>query len=107
MVIIMKDKINVLFVCGYGVGSSVIAEMVVNKALKAEGIHAEVKHTAVGELNSQRDCADVVAISKKLAEGITLDGATHMVEVVNIMDGPGIAKQIGKIVDEFYPEARQ
>lgn len=48
----MKDKIHVLFVCGYGLGSSAVAEMLVKKGLVAEGINAEVKHTAVGELNS-------------------------------------------------------
>ena len=29
----MKDKINLLFVCGYGVGSSVMLQTVVKKAL--------------------------------------------------------------------------
>ncbi|MCI6659365.1 MAG: hypothetical protein SPH80_06625 [Peptoniphilaceae bacterium] len=103
----MKDKIHVLFVCGYGVGSSAMAEMLVKKGLVAEKINAEVKHTAVGEMNSLRDWADMVVISKKLAEGLKFDENTHLVEVVNIMDGPGIAKKIGKIVDVFYPEARK
>ena len=49
----MKDKVNVLFVCGYGVGSSAISESIVKKALAADGINAEVKHTAVGEMCSQ------------------------------------------------------
>ena len=51
----MKDKVNVLFVCGYGVGSSAISESIVKKALAADGINAEVKHTAVGEMGSQSD----------------------------------------------------
>ena len=50
----MKDQVNVLFVCGYGLGSSAVAEMLVKKGLVAEGVNAEVKHTAVGELNSLR-----------------------------------------------------
>lgn len=49
----------------------------------------------------------MVAISKKLAEGLKFDENTHLVEVVNIMDGPGIAKKIGEIVDAFYPAARK
>lgn len=103
----MKDKINVLFVCGYGVGSSAVAEMLVKKGLAAENIAAEVKHTAIGELNSLKGWADVVAISKKLAEGLTFDENTHLVEVVNIMDGLGIAKEIGEIVDKYFPKARK
>ena len=38
----MKDKVNVLFVCGYGVGSSAISESIVKKALAADGINADV-----------------------------------------------------------------
>ncbi|EAT6712848.1 PTS sugar transporter IIB, partial [Salmonella enterica] len=29
----MKDSVNILFVCGYGVGSSVMLQTVVKKAL--------------------------------------------------------------------------
>lgn len=103
----MKDKVNVLFVCGYGVGSSAISESIVKKALAADGINAEVKHTAVGEMGSQSDWTDIIAISKKLAEGASFPADAHVIEVVNIMDGKGIAASIGKIVDEFYPEARK
>ena len=67
----MKDKVHVLFVCGYGVGSSAISESIVKKALVAEGINAEVKHTAVGEMPSMKDWTDIIAISTKLAEGVT------------------------------------
>ena len=103
----MKDKIHVLFVCGYGLGKQRSGGNAGKERLVAEGINAEVKHTAVGELNSLRDWADVVAISKNLAEGLKFDENTHLVEVVNIMDGPGIAKKIGEIVDAFYPAARK
>lgn len=103
----MKEKVNVLFVCGYGVGSSAISESIVKKALVTEGINAELKHTAVGEMSSYNDWTDIIAISKKLAEGVTYQPGAHVIEVVNIMDGKGIAKSIGEIVDEFYPEARQ
>lgn len=71
------------------------------------GINAEVKHTAVGEMGSQSDWTDIIAISKKLAEGASFPADAHVIEVVNIMDGKGIAASIGKIVDEFYPEARK
>ena len=103
----MKDKINVLFVCGYGVGSSAISETLVKRGLEAENIDAEVQHTAVGEMESFKDWVDVIAISTKLAEGINFPENVHVVQVVNIMDGKGIAKMIGEVVDEFYPEARK
>jgi len=101
----MKDKINVLFVCGYGLGSSTVAEMLVKKALVQENVNADLKHTAVGELNSLKDWADVVVISTKLAEGLDFDKKVHLIKVVNIMDGAGIAKRIAQVVTEYYPEA--
>ena len=45
----MKNKVNILFVCGYGVGSSVMLKMVVEKALKKYNINSEMEHTAAGE----------------------------------------------------------
>lgn len=101
-----KNKINVLFICVYGVGSSALSEMIVSKALKEANINAEVQHTAFGEMEGLLEWADVIAISKKLLEESPIDVTKHhVVEVVNIMDGKGIAKQISAVVDEFYPDA--
>lgn len=101
------NKLNVLFVCVYGVGSSAMAEMVVSKALKEANISAEVQHTAFGEMEGMIEWADVIAISKKLLEESPIDVTKHhVVEVINIMDGKGTAQKIGVIVDEFYPTAR-
>ena len=53
----MKDSVNVLFVCGYGMGTSTMAELMVNKGLKALGVNADVKHTSLGEMATLRDWA--------------------------------------------------
>lgn len=105
----MKEQINMLFVCGYGVGSSAISETIVKKALKEAGINVDMKHTAMGEMFQYKDWVDVIAISKKLAEGVTASDYpnAHIIEVINVMDGKGIAKQVGEVVDEFYPNARK
>lgn len=103
----MKDSINVLFVCGYGVGSSAISESLVKKALAAEKINAVVKHTAVGEMDSMKDWTDIIVISTKLAEGVTFGADQHVIQVVNIMDGKGIARSIAEIVSKDYPAAYQ
>lgn len=103
----MKDKINVLFVCGYGLGSSTIAETLVKKNLEKLNINAEVNHTAVGEMQSQEKDTDVIVISTKLAEGIEFKKNVHVIQIVNIMDGPGIAKKISQVVDEYYPDAKR
>lgn len=101
----MKDSVNILFVCGYGMGSSVISEVMVSKALKELGIICDLKHTALGEMNSYYDWVDIIAISKKLTQGVEAPKGGHMIEVINIMDGKKIAAQICEVVDEYYPAA--
>lgn len=103
----MKDSVNVLFVCGYGMGTSTMAELMVNKNLKAKGIRADVKHTSLGEMGSLREWADIICILKKLAEGVEFKPEEHVIQLVNIMDGAGISEKIGNIVDEYYPAARK
>ena len=69
----MKEKINILFVCGYGVGSSVMLQTVVKKALAKYNIAFEMEHTAAGEVGGFTDWADIYAISKKLIDVVSLD----------------------------------
>lgn len=101
----MSKKVHVLFVCGYGVGSSAISESIVKKALLAIQIDADVKHTAVGEISSMKDWTDILVISTKLAEGVRFEASQHVIKIVNIMDGKGIAESIRLIVDEYFPDA--
>ncbi|ECG7742356.1 PTS sugar transporter IIB, partial [Salmonella enterica] len=42
----MKDSVNILFVCGYGVGSSVMLQTVVKKALAKYDFSFDMEHTA-------------------------------------------------------------
>lgn len=51
----MKDTINILFVCGYGVGSSVMLQTVVKKALTKYDFKVEMEHTAAGEVGGFTD----------------------------------------------------
>lgn len=101
------SKVNILFVCGYGVGSSAMSAMVVDKNLKQSGLTYEFKHTALGEMQSYEGWMHILAISKKLAEGLEFTGNEKfkVIEVVNVMDGKGIAKQILDLVNEHFPEA--
>lgn len=100
------DKVKILVVCNYGMGTSTMAEIAISKALKAININAELQHTAIGELDSLRSWADIICISKNLEAAANLRPDEHVVSLVNIMDGPGIAKEIAVIVDEFFPGAR-
>lgn len=102
-----KDTVNVLMVCGYGLGSSAISEVMVSKALKELGIRAELKHCALGDMTAHKDWADIVAISQKLLHGLDPIEGLHMIPVINIMDGKTIAKQIQEVVQAHFPDAQE
>lgn len=101
------SKVNILFVCGYGVGSSAMSAMIVDRNLKESGLQYEFKHTALGEMQSYSSWMNILAISKKLAEGLEFSGKEpyKVIEVVNVMDGKGIAMQILEIAKQHFPEA--
>ena len=104
----MKDKINILFVCGYGVGSSVMLKIVVEKALKKLNINAEMEHTAAGEASGYINWVDIVAISKKLVNVIDLGAFKnkHIIQIENLMDGEKIGAQINDLVEKHVKEAK-
>ena len=101
-----NNTINVLLVCGMGMGTSTMAELGLKKALTAYNIRANLKHTSLGQMNSDREWADVIFILKNLFKEIKVNEGEHIIPIVNIMDGKGMAKQVNEIVEEFYPEAK-
>ncbi len=101
-----NNKINILFVCGFGMGTSSMAELGVKKKLDAINIHANVQHTSLGQMESLRGWADVIVILKNLFKQVKVKDDEHFIPVVNVMDSKGIAAQIETIVDEFYPAAK-
>lgn len=101
----MKNKINVLLVCGYGVGSSLMLKTIVNNEMKKRKINAELKHIAAGEVSGYSDWVDVIVVSKKLSDIVSLNDDKALVEVVNLMDGATIGNEIEKIVRSKFPDA--
>ncbi len=101
-----KGKVNILFVCGMGMGTSTMAELGVKRNLVPHKINAELQHCALGQMESLREWADVIVILKNLFRQITPKEGEHFIPVVNIMDGKGIAAKINEIVAEHYPEAK-
>ncbi|MBJ8325773.1 PTS sugar transporter subunit IIB [Streptococcus pacificus] len=102
-----KKEVKVLFVCGYGVGSSAMSAGIVQKELDKRHVNSVVKHTAAGEAQGFNDWVDVIAVSKKLIDIVNVDQfpGKDVIEVENIMDGATIADQILSIVKEKFPEA--
>ena len=99
-------KINVLFVCGMGMGTSTMAALGVKNNLNKLNIAANVQHTSLGQMESLRSWADIIVILKNLFSEITVKEGEFIIPVVNVMDGKGIAAEIEKIVDEHFPEVK-
>ena len=96
-----NNKINVLFVCGMGMGTSTMAEIGVKNNLSAN-----VQHTSLGQMESLREWADIVVILKNLFNQITVKEGEFILPVVNVMDGKGIAARIEEIVIQHFPEVK-
>lgn len=101
-----NNKINVLFVCGMGMGTSTMAELGVKTNLNKLNIAANVQHTSLGQMESLREWADVIVILKNLFKQVQVKDGEFFIPVVNVMDGKGIAAQIETIVDEHFPQAK-
>ncbi len=102
-----NNKVCILLVCGNGMGTSTMAELNLKKALKQYNISAELRHTSLGQMNSDREWADIIFILKNLFKEIKVAEGEHILPIVNIMDGKGMARQVNEIVEECYPEAKQ
>lgn len=104
----MEDnKINILLVCGMGMGTSTMAELNLKKALAEYNINANLKHTSLGQMGSEREWADVIFILRNLLNEIKVNEGEHIIPIINIMNGKQMAERVNELVDEFYPEARK
>lgn len=102
-----NNRVNVLFVCGFGMGTSTLAEIGVSRALLTHNIEANVQHTSLGQMESLRSWADIIVILQNLAQNVKFNENEHVLPVVNIMDSKGIALKVNAIVEEFYPSAKK
>lgn len=71
------------------------------------GVDTNVEHTSAGEAQGFQDWVDIVAVSKKLTHIVNLDEFPNkeILEVENIMDAKGIAKDIFEIAKNKFPES--
>ncbi|MBS4210183.1 hypothetical protein [Bacillus sp. FJAT-50079] len=101
-----KEKVNLLFVCGFGVGSSLMMKMSVEPVLERYGINCEMQVTAAGEANGYLDWADIVGVNEMLGDVLNIDDKNiEFISVKNLTDGEAISKQVLEIVEKKFPEA--
>ncbi len=79
----MKN-LNIITVCGFGVGSSMVLKMKVDEILKEEGISAKVSTSDVGSAASTP--CDVIFTSNELGEKLSQTASVPVVMVKNFID---------------------
>lgn len=84
---------NILVVCGSGLGSSFILELNVKKALKAMGKEAEVTHTDLASAKAEK--ADIYLGAADIVNELAKDNAI-IVSIVNMMN-------ISEIMEKLEP----
>ncbi|MGB4138099.1 MAG: PTS sugar transporter subunit IIB [Microbacterium sp.] len=86
---------KILCVCGFGMGSSLILKMSVEKAMKELGIAAEVEHEAAGMIGGST--ADIIVASPDFEE--ELASHENTVFVRNIVSVPEVKSALEAYLD--------
>jgi len=76
---------KILCVCGFGMGSSLILKMTVEKAMKALGVDCEVQHEAAGMIGGAS--ADIIVASPDFeAELASFPNTVFVPNIVNVAE---------------------
>lgn len=81
---------NILCVCGLGMGSSLILKMTVEKVMQQLGISCEVEHQAVGTMGGMKP--DFIVASQDFAD--ELSGHDNVVYISNIVNTSEVKTKI-------------
>ncbi|GMQ63634.1 PTS sugar transporter subunit IIB [Vallitalea maricola] len=84
-------KIKVLAVCGFGVGTSLILKMNIEKVLKQNGIDAEVTNADITTATGIN--ADVIFTSKELYSQLQGKSKVPLIQIDNFMNNKEIEEK--------------
>lgn len=89
---------KVLAVCGFGVGSSMVLKMTIDKVLKEMGIQADVENTDLSTAKATR--ADVYFTSQELLSELTSSVTNPVYPIKKYMDKEEVKNQFQKYLNE-------
>lgn len=92
-------KIKVLAVCGFGVGTSLILKMNIEKVLKQNGIDAEVTNTDITTAAGVN--ADVIFTSKELYAQLQGKSKAKLIKIDNFMNNKEIEEKGLPVIKEI------
>lgn len=90
--------LNIVTVCGAGVGSSMMMRLYAQQSLSEEGIEASVEAADIGSVNP--DAFDVVITTSDFADLMNASRA-KIVRIDNMMDKAYLKEQLLKTIKEL------
>lgn len=87
----MAKRLKLLTVCGFGVGTSLILKMTIDKVLKANGIDAEVTNGDVTTASGAG--ADLIFTSSELYAQLKGNVSAPVIQINNFMSGEEITEK--------------
>ena len=95
--------LNLLCVCGNGMGTSTILKVNVKKICDANGIDASVESCAFSEAMTYLNTTDLVLTSPEWSEMLPPSDA-KIVETMNLIDTEEITEKLLAAVKEYFPD---
>lgn len=89
---------KILAVCGFGVGSSMILKMTIQKALKELDVEAEVVNTDISDSASYK--ADAIFTSPQFVDDLSNRTDVPLYKVERYSDKEEVKKQIQKLLED-------
>lgn len=90
--------LNIVTVCGAGVGSSMMMRLYSQQALNEKGIDAVVDATDIGSVNA--DFYDIVITTSDFADLLRSSNA-RIIRIDNMMDKAYLKEQLLKVIEEL------
>lgn len=87
---------KMLAVCGFGVGSSMVLKMTIEKVCKQRGIECKVENTDLSSAKADTD-ADAVFTSKELGDELKKAHDAPVYPIKRYMD----QDEVGEAIDDF------
>lgn len=95
----MASRLQIMAVCGFGIGSSMLLKMKIDEVLKAENIDAETYPQDVTSATSQ--AVDIVFTSKEISSQLEGKVKAPLIVINNFMDTNEIKEKGLPIINEL------
>ncbi len=93
---------KILAVCGFGVGSSMILKMTIQKAIRELGVDAQVVHTDISDAASHKP--DVIFTSKEFVNDLERRTNANLYAIKTYSNLEEVKSQLQRAVEDLKQE---